>query len=549
MLQPRSQWAIPEETARVARATFPKGNVYMQLRDELGVLYEDQKFSDLFVRRGRPGHSPGVLAMVTVMQFAEGLTDRQAATAVASRIDWKYALALELTDTGFAHSVLSEFRQRLLDDGAEMRLLDEMLERLQGAGWLKMRGRQRTDATHVFAAIRELNRLELVGETMRNALNDLATVAPDWLVAQVTADWFELYGPRFENYRLPQNKSERRELQRRIGQDGVHLLEAIYSASTPDWLREVPSVQILRQVWIQQYYLEEEALFIRSREQYRLPPNEKIIESPYDPEARNRTKRDTNWTGYKVHLTETCDKKMPNLITHVVTTSASIADTEVVGPIHEALAAKRLLPREHLVDGGYVNSDDLVESQVVYQLDLIGPVGPNPSWQAQEEEAYALRDFQLDWDTQTATCPPGKQSISWRRRRTRDDLEVVMANFSRRDCLPCSHRHRCVRGQGARRLTFRPQKQHLALQAARERQATAAFQERYRMRAGVEGAISQGVRTFGLRHTRYVGEAKTRLQHIATAAAMNLTRLGAWLNGVPKARTRQSRFAALPIAA
>lgn len=549
MLQSRSSWEIPEETARVARATFPKGNMYMRLRDELGTLYEDSEFADLFVRRGRPANSPGMLAMVTVMQFAEGLTDRQAANAVRSRIDWKYALGLELTDTGFSHSVLAEFRKRLLEGSAEMRLLDEMLARLQGAGWLKARGRQRTDSTHVFAAIRELNRLELVGETMRNVLNDLAAVAPEWLLGEVTADWFELYGPRFENYRLPQNKGERRELQEQIGQDGVRLLEAIYDASAPDWLWKVPSVQILRQVWIQQYYLQEEELFIRSSEAYGLPPNKQIIETPYDPEARNRTKRGTNWTGYKAHLTETCEEGAPNLITHVATTTASIDDTEMVDPIHERLAAKGLLPDEHFLDGGYGNADDLVQSREQYEVDMVSPVVPDPSWQAQVEDAYDLTWFTLDWEKQVATCPQGKQSISWRPHQTRTGRQVFMANFSRHDCRPCSQRERCVRGKGARRLTVRPRKEHLALQEARERQKTEAFQERYQARAGIEGAISQGVRTFGLRRSRYVGLAKTRLQHIATAAAMNLTRMAAWLNDVPKARTRQSRFAALALAA
>lgn len=549
MLQSRSNWEIPEETARVARATFPKGNVYMRLRDELGTLYEDSEFSDLFVWRGRPANSPGMLAMATVMQFAEGLTDRQAADAVRSRIDWKYALGLELTDTGFAHSVLGEFRRRLLEGGAEMRLLDEMLSQLQAAGWLKTRGGQRTDATHVFAAIRELNRLELVGETMRNVLNDLAAVAPEWLLGQVTADWFELYGPRFENYRLPQKKGERRDLQRQIGQDGVQLLEAIYSERAPDWLWEVPSVQMLRQVWIQQYYLQEEEVFIRSRKQYGLPPNKQVIESPYDPEARNRTKRQTNWTGYKVHLTETCDEETPNLITHVTTTSASSDDTEMVAPIHEALAAKGLLPAEHFLDGGYGNAADLVQSQEQHQVEMVAPVTPDPSWQAQVEEAYDVTCFVLDWDRQVATCPQEKQSISWRSHQTRSGRQVFMANFSRHDCRPCTQRQRCVRGKGARRLTVRPQKEHLALQEARQRQKKEAFQERYQARAGIEGAISQGVRAFGLRRSRYVGLAKTRLQHIATAAAMNLTRMGAWLNDVPKARTRQSRFAALALAA
>src|SRR5262245_45798202 len=130
-MQPRTSEEIPAETQRVAKAAFPKGNVYMRMRDELGELYCDEQFVELFPERGQPAASPGRLALVTVMQFAEGLTDRQAADAVRGRMDWKYALGLELTDAGFDYSVLSEFRGRLLMGQKEQTLLDVLLGALQ----------------------------------------------------------------------------------------------------------------------------------------------------------------------------------------------------------------------------------------------------------------------------------------------------------------------------------------------------------------------------------------------------------------------------------
>ena len=183
-LQPQEIPPIPEETRRVAQAAFPRGNVYMRLRDELGTIYEDHLFAALFPARGQPAESPWRLALTTVMQFTEGLSDRQAADAVRSRIDWKYALSLELTDAGFDHTVLSEFRTWLVAGQAEQLLLETLLVRVRERGLLKTRGRQRTDSTHVLAAIRVLNRLELVGETLRHALNSLAIIAPDWLRGQ-----------------------------------------------------------------------------------------------------------------------------------------------------------------------------------------------------------------------------------------------------------------------------------------------------------------------------------------------------------------------------
>ncbi len=167
---PQSGRAVPTGTAQVARAAFPKGCLAIRIRDALGALFEDAQFAGLFALRGRPAVSPARLALVSVLQFAEGMSDRQAADAVHARIDWKYALGLELTDTGFDASVLSEFRTRLQTDDQAERLLQQMLERLRAQGLLVGGGRQRTDATCVVAAVRELNRLELVTETLREAV-------------------------------------------------------------------------------------------------------------------------------------------------------------------------------------------------------------------------------------------------------------------------------------------------------------------------------------------------------------------------------------------
>jgi transposase len=176
---PRSSSTIPAGTTQVARKAFPKDCLAIRIRDALGELFEDAQFAGLFAVRGRPAVSPARLALVLVLQFAEGRSDRQAADAVRARIDWKYALGLELTDTGFDASVLSEFRARLVDGDRAQGLLERMLDCLQAQGLLVRGGRQHTDATCVVAAVRELNRLELVVETMRAALEALATAAPE----------------------------------------------------------------------------------------------------------------------------------------------------------------------------------------------------------------------------------------------------------------------------------------------------------------------------------------------------------------------------------
>jgi transposase len=543
-LHARDRFKIPTNTARVARAAFPKGNVYITMRDKVDIRYKDSDFADLFTScQGRPAESPGMLALITVMQYAEGLTDRQAAEAVRARIDWKYTLGLRLEDQGFHFSVLGAFRDRVLAGGAEQRLLDDMLQQFREQELVKARGRQRTDSTHVLAAIRKLNRLECVGETLRAALNVLAAAAPEWLLEQVTPDWFERYGARFEQYRLPKERVEQDELGATIGVDGYHLLSAIYADCALPWLREVPAVDVLRRVWVQQYAMIDGELNWRAAKD--LPPNSLLIESPYDVEARNRTKRTTNWTGYTVHLTETCDADKPNLITHVETTPATTSDVEMTDTIHQALEEKNLLPGEHLVDTGYVDAEHLVTSETEYDLDLCGPALPDPSWQSKDESAFDVACFAIDWEAQQVRCPQGKVSHSWHT-RTEKSLPVIQVRFSSKDCTGCAARSRCTRAKtSARVLTFKPKAQYEALQAARQRQKTLEFKERYKARAGAEGTISQGTRAFGLRRSRYIGLAKTRFAHIVTAAAMNLTRTVSWVMGVPKAQTRVSHFAAL----
>jgi len=244
---------IPEMTARIAKAAFPKGNLYLRLRDELGTLYTDKDFAALYPKRGQPGLPAGRLALVTVMQFLENLSDRQAAEAVRARIDWKYALGMELTDTGFDFSVLSEFRDRLIRGEAEQILLDRMLAHFKDKGLLKARGRQRTDSTHVLAAIRVMNRLQLVAETLRATLNALAHAAPDWLRSLASAEWYGRYGQRVEESRLPKGEAARKSFAEQVGQDGFAVLDAIVPSDAPAGLASLPSVQTLRAVWDRHY--------------------------------------------------------------------------------------------------------------------------------------------------------------------------------------------------------------------------------------------------------------------------------------------------------
>lgn len=537
-------YCIPDETARVAHAAFPKGNPYLRMRDCLGPIYTNPEFAHLFPTTGQPAEAPAHLALVTVMQFAEGLSDAQAASAVRARIDWKYALALDLTDSGFDASVLSEFRTRLIDGNAELLLFDTMLTLFREQGLLKARGRQRTDSTHVLAAIRVLNRLECIGESLRHALNTVASCAPDWLRSWVPANWFDRYGRRFEEYRLPPGKPERYALAEEIGTDGVQFLQMIAAPSAPTWLTDVPAVQILRRVWIQQFYAPDESGRVRWRSAEDLPGAMELISSPYDPDARYSRKRATEWVGYKVHITETCDTASPHLVTDIQTAPAPSADNTITATVQQHLEERQVVPSEHLVDTGYVTSDHLVRSHH-HGIDLLGPVLEDQSWQARAKEGFGAAQFVIDWERQRAVCPQGKGSVIWKPMHDSDGHDVVNIRFAYADCRDCPVRAQCVRSDRARALMIRTQAHYAALQAARQRQTTEAFREQYAARAGIEGTISQGTRISDLRRSRYIGAAKTRLLHLLIGAALNFTRVAAWLAEIPHAQTRRSAFARL----
>jgi transposase len=565
MLRPKNPSTVPENTRRVARVAFPKGTLCLRIADALGPVYGDRQFAALFPRHAQPAVAPGRLALAVVLQFMENLSDREAADAVRGRIDWKYALGLPLTDPGFDHTVLSEFRTRLVTGGAELLLLDTLLQRLQEQGLVKARGRQRTDSTHVLAAVRRLNRLERVGETLRAALNELATVAPGWLQAMAPAAWYERYGRLVENYRLPKTETARLTLAAEIGADGQKLLAAIDAAVDQPELVRLPAVQVLRQVWAAQYVVEDGRMRLGSAAE--LPLSAEQICSPYDPDARYSSKRDVTWVGYKVQVTETCDPACagPHVITNVETTPATTPDDNMVAVIHGSLEKRGLLPGEHLVDKGYTDSHVLVDSQEHYGVTITGPVADDPSWQARLDDGLTKAAFHVDWERKVVTCPAGKQSISWlphtiakgdppegtRAGRVMPQGGMAFeARFARRDCFPCPLRARCTRGKREPRIIGLQAREHFeALQGARKHQETEVFRASFAARAGIEGTHAQAISRCGLRRCRYIGLAKTRLQHVLTAVAVNLARVAEWCAGTPVAKTRRSRFAALQVAA
>ena len=542
-LSPSVIQPVPDQTVLVARAAFPKGNLYLSMRDELGTLFDDRDFAELFSRLGFPAVTPWRLALITIMQFLENLSDRQTAEAVRSRIDWKYLLGLELTDSGFDHSVLSGFRARLVDGEKQTLLLERLLERFREKNLLKVRGKQRTDSTHVLAAIRVMNRLELVTETMRAALNEIAAFDPEWLATAALPEWFTRYGARAEQSRMPRTDKAREDYARQVGKDGFHLLKLLGDQQPA--LLKLAQVETLERVW-QRHYTRQEDGEVNWVANANLTKAATAIESPYDTAARFSTKRDLSWTGYKVHLSESCDDQLPRIITNVLTTAATTQDVSCTADIQKSLQEKDLLPARHLVDTGYIDAQLVIESASKYGIELFGPMRLNPSWQTRTGGIDAAQ-FQIDWDKKQARCPTGKQSAYWHEYQTKEySRPVVKIRFKAQDCLNCPSRNQCVRNKKAGRSLQMPSREmYEALEQTRKKLAIDAGRNEYKKRAGIEGTISQGVRRGTLRRSRYRGLEKTHLQEVATATAINIVRAVNFLNLQPIAKTRVSRFARL----
>jgi transposase len=552
-MQPRPWPEVPALTAQVAGAAFPGGSLAIRVRDRLGAWCRDEGFGAAYGVRGAPGVSPAQLAVVTVLQFTENLTDRQAADAVRGRLDWKYCLGLELIDPGFDFSVLSEFRSRLVAGGMEKALLEALLGRLGELGLVGAGMRQRTDSTHVLARIRDLNRLELAGEAVRAAREALAAAAAGWLAGVVDASWQQVYGQRIDDWRLPESQAKRAELAVQYARDGYWLLERAWSPAAPPGVRDLPAVRALRLIVVQQFYRENGAAGEKvtwREDEHGLPPGRVKIVSPYDTDARYCEKRGQGWLGYKAHLSETVSDPAgddpgtgvparPNLITNTETTHAAVPDVAMTGPVHDHLDAAGLPPGEHAVDAGYASAAVLIQARN-RGITLIGPVAADHTWQARTG-GYTTDMFTVDWDARQVTCPQGAASRAWYPCR-QHGTDVIVVKFPATACGSCPVRDKCTRSARGRQLTLQSRDIHQAIAAARAEQATDQWRRAYKIRAGAEGTIAQATHVTGIRRARYLGLAKTTLEHNAAAAAINLIRLDAWWTGTPLDRTRTSHL-------
>jgi hypothetical protein len=517
----------------------------MLMRDRLDVVFKDEEFTDLFPKDGRPGLSPGQLALVSVLQFAENLSDRAAAHAVRTRIDWKYALGLELDDPGFNHSVLCELRARLAEANAADRLLQAMLHPADRGRTAQIR---RTPAHRRDPRTRGGAHPQPAGAGRRESAGRPGTARPGGpgrLLPLVEPEWDKRYGRKVEIGKVPGGKAGVTALAEAFGRDGQRILAAAWAADAPPRLRTLTQVEILRQVWVHHYYWDARGR-LRWRDGHALPPASLRFDSPYDTDTHCCVKRDTVWSGYRTHFTETRTSELPEVVVHVATTIAPVQDGKLTAQIHDDLAAIDLTPAEHAVDAAYVSPVQIERARRVHGITLLGPVAPDHSHQAKNGAGFDKAAFTIDWEHRRATCPQGNLSREWRPLRI-SGHDYIQVKFDKAISLARPVRPQCTDAvSGPRSLALLPTRElHEIQQHNRLDQRTEDWQRRYAIRAGIEATLSQNVRTYGLRRTRYRGLPKTHIWHVQTALACNVTRIADWIAEPTRPRRTPSHFRAL----
>jgi transposase len=418
-LKPTPLGPIPDDTLAVGRALLAEDDLYRRIGEQYATLLRDEEFADLYSSVGKPAISPALLALVLVLQATEFISDRVALHMLRTRIDWKYALHLPLNDQGFDASVLSEFRARLARSHAHRRVFDAFLRRFREMGLLKGRSTQRTDATMILAAVRDLTRTELIFETVRKALEEAARRAPEWTRANVDPEWIIRYGEMQSGERVirswgPRAKGELEAALRRAGAEAKTLLTLMTGPGASAGLANSDEVKLLARVWGEQFHevdgqVEPIAWNKRDGASAR-------IATPHDPQARFRTKGSRSCVGYGLHVTETADEQGPAIIVDVAVEPIGRGDTQVLPGIQQRLEQRGLRPERQLVDGGYTSGKTLADSRAA-GTELIGPVRRDQRAGTESEQEETRRfggsDFALDFERRVGVCPAGKRCSAW----------------------------------------------------------------------------------------------------------------------------------------
>ncbi len=516
-LKDRFPCAVPEETAQIVEPLLAEDSLYRLVGECASEFVSDDDFTGLYAVEGRPGVNPVVLSLVTIFQFVEKLPDRMAAHMAVMRLDWKYALRQPLSWGGFHYSDLCNFRKRLLAHGQEAVLFEGLLAYLKQRGLVSAGGRQRTDATHIIGAVKQMSDVEVVREAVRLAVGALMSTDATWTLQHLPISFITSYKRSWPNYRMGQEELE--EFIQQTGEEARWLLDQVALLASVE-LQRLPEVRQLAQIWEEQYqYVDdpERALAVRRGQDYQT----NRIRSPHDPEVTYGIKGNgaLTWVGYKVHVTETIEE--PRFITDVTLTPSSARDVGDLATIQHRLAERELTPARQYVDQGYMSGENIAASEQ-RGIELQGRIGPDTQG---KPPGFRLEDFEVDMPAQRATCPAGRTQQRWVPTTGHTDNRVAVHVFFGKQCLSCPFfgPGRCTTSRTGRHLSLNAF--HDTIQARRKAEQTEPFQQDMQARAAIEGTISEMVRAHALRRARYRGSVKVSFQMLTTATATNLKRL------------------------
>jgi len=505
---------IPELTAHIAETIMAEDSICRWIGQHVQEVMDEEALVAMYHREGRPGIHPLILMIVIILQFVDKMPDRQAAEAVRMRIDYKYALRQELTWPGFHYSDLCNFRKRLMAHGQEFAVFEQLLKYLVEKGYVKRKGKQRTDATHLLADVARLSRLETVWETLRLALNALQKADEAWTEHHLPEPFLETYETRRQDYRI--GKDKRDQLMLQAGRDGFWLLRQVETFGTAD-LQALEEIELLRRVLDEQFESDDEGGDVSTREK----ATGDVLCSPHDPDARYGEKRSQGWHGYKLQVTETVDdpedgeEKRVQFITDVEVTSTIETDNQSLPAIQQRLFERDVPPEKQYVDRAYCNITTILGSEAL-GIDLRGEV-PRGSKKA---IGFRLEDFEIDLEQRRAICPAGHEATSFNPSKQPDVAFNVRFTHH---CQGCPLKPDCTSEKRGRSLEIG--NHHELLMARRREAKTPEFKQEMHHRAAIEGTISELVRTHDMRRSRYRGMQKTRLQAAMGATALNLKRL------------------------
>jgi transposase len=489
---------IPPEIRSWGEKHLKPNSIYRVIGEQLYSFIPWDELNTMYSSTGRPSINPIILSLVTIFQFLEDVPDRVAASFVETRLDWKYALHLLLDDSGFHYSDLCNFRKRLRANNKETLIFDQLLWKIRDLGYLRKRKYQRSDSTHVLANVCHLSRL---------ALEAIEKSDSSYYQEKLPATYRERWEVKLNDYRM--TDKEREESLERVGHDIQWLLNVLDSTS----FVKLPEVEVLQNLFSQNFTVDSQKIHVRED----CVDCKEKIQTPHDLEARYATKRDTSWTGYKVHITETANEKGEvNFITDITTSNASERDSETLSRIQEKTESRSVKPQQQFVDKGYVTGDNLSDSQK-HGIHLMGEASP-----LSNKGLFTADDFTIDNESRQAICPSGCVSTSWNQLETGKFAGDIQISFGSQ-CHDCPLKDKCTTNKSGRKL--RISQHHNLMKQRRAESMTVPFKEAMRRRPPVEGTISEMARSHGLRRSRYRGILKTHFQNLMIGSAVNLKRL------------------------